>query len=239
MSELVDRAGELLKAVAANGDAIGDRPLTLHWPTIGSAFDRGVLVVGQAVFGWMGNWTAHDARDSATRGQIIANAQNPFPDLDDPMAWIDGHRVRTSPFWSVARQVTDALTPGEAPWFSRLAWANLYPVAPNDIKANPAGALLAAQTRPAAQFLTALIADIEPTVVLIVGGPYAWPFVELLGIETLERANPPLYRVGRHGGRRWIIGMHPGGASRRGWGPTKYSELLISAARTLDGVPRS
>jgi len=237
VSELVDRADELLKAVAASADAIGNRPLTLHWPTIGSAFDRGVLVVGQAVFGWMGNWSAQEARDSAIRGQIIADAQNPFPDLTDPMAWIDGHRVRTSPFWSVARQVTDAVTPGEAPWFSRVAWANLYPVAPNDVKANPAGALLQVQTDPAAQFLSTLIADIEPRFVLVVGGPYVWPFVELLRLETLEHASPPLYRVSRHGGSRWIIGMHPGGASRRGWGPTKYSELLISAARTLDEAP--
>ncbi len=44
--------------------------------------------------------------------------------------------------------VTDVLAPGEQTRFSRLAWANLYPVAPNDIKGNPGGALKAGQTRP-------------------------------------------------------------------------------------------
>ena len=129
---------------------IGDRPLTLHWPTVGAAFDHGVLVVGQAAYGWMNTWTAAEARDRAARTRIIGEARDPFPHLKDPMGWIDGHHARISPFWTVGHRVTDEYAPGDAPWFSRLAWANLYPVAPNDVKSNPSGALLEAQTRAAA-----------------------------------------------------------------------------------------
>ncbi len=232
---LEEHGDELLKAISREADSIGDRPLTMHWPTVGEAFDHGVLVVGQAVYGWMNSWTALDVRDRDTRARIMERARDPFPGLQNPMAWIDGHRVRSSPFWSVARQVTDAVAPGEAPWFSRLAWANLYPVAPNDVKSNPSGPLLEAQTTSAASFLDAAIREIQPRLVLVVGGPYVWPFVEPLGLEVLERTEKPLYLMGRRGGADWIVGMHPAGASRQRWGPARYAELIIATARSVSG----
>ena len=236
VNDLELRGDELLAAISSRSGDIGDRPLTLHWPTVGTAFDHGVLVVGQAVFGWMNSWTTLDARDRDTRARIIAEAKDPFRALSDPMGWIDGHRVRNSPFWRVAHEVTNALAPGDSPWFSRLAWANLYPVAPNDVKGNPGGALLEAQTRPAAAFLDAAIRGIEPRLVLVTGGPYVRPFVEPLGLGVLEPAGKPLYLTGRRGGIDWVVGMHPGGASRRGWGPGRYSELIITTARTIAGA---
>ena len=55
------------------------------------------------------------------------------------MSWIAGHRVENSPSWRTAHEVTDALVPDlHSPWFSRLAWTNLYPIAPGDYKGNPA-----------------------------------------------------------------------------------------------------
>ncbi len=233
MSDLERRGDDLLAAIGAKAGAIGDRTLTMHWPTVGAAFDHGVVVVGQAVFGWMGDWTAIDGCDPAARTRIMAEARDPFDGLRDPMGWIDGHRVRNSPFWSVARQVTDTLAPGDAPWFSRLAWANLYPIAPNDVKGNPGGALLEAQTKPAAVFLDAVIRELRPRLVLVVGGPYVWPFVGPLELGVLDPADKPLYLTGRRKGTNWIVGMHPGGASRRGWGPTDYSELIVRTARSL------
>ncbi len=102
IGELNWRGDELLAAIASHSGEIGDRPLTMHWPTVGAAFDGGVLVVGQAVFGWMNTWTATEAHDPGERAQIIAEAKNPFPHLRDPMSWIDGHHARISPFWTVA-----------------------------------------------------------------------------------------------------------------------------------------
>lgn len=236
VSDLERRGDELLAAISSKAGDIGDRPLTLHWPTVGAAFDHGVLVVGQAVFGWMNTWTPLNVKDPAARAGVIAEAKDPFDDLRDPMGWIDGHRVRTSPFWRVAHDVTDALAPGDAPWFSRLAWANLYPIAPNDVKANPGGTLLEAQTRPAAAFLDAAIREIHPRLILVVGGPYVWPFVQPLGLGVLGPADKPLYLKGRRDGIDWIAGMHPGGASRRGWGPTRYAELIITTARSIAGA---
>jgi hypothetical protein len=221
-------ANELLGSIAARAREIGTRPLTLHWPLVGGRFDRGVLMVGQAVFGWEGNWTAAEAADVATREQIIGDARGVSTDRPDRMNWIDGHRVWNSPFWRVARDVTDAVAPGDGPFYSRLAWANLYPVAPNDVKSNPAGPLLEAQTAPAAKFLDAAIEAIRPGLVLVVGGPYVWPFTEPLRLANLKPAERPLYLEGQRDGVPWIVGQHPGGASRRGYGPRRYAELIVA-----------
>ena len=238
---LEDAADSLLAAIGERADAIGDGPLTLHWPLVGSQFDGGVLVIGQAVYGWYGDWTAPQARDAAYRQHIIHEARDLFDDRPGRMDWIDGHRVWNSPFWRVARDVTDAVAPGPGPFYRRMAWANLYPVAPNETKSNPRGALLEAQTEAAAIFVDATIASLQPRMILVVGGPYIWPFVEPLGLGTLNAAARPLYLAGQRDGIDWVVGMHPGGASRRGWGPSRYAELIVDTARSLrssGGQPR-
>ena len=154
------------------------------------------------------------------------------------MGWIDGHHARISPFWTVGHRVTDEYAPGDAPWFSRLAWANLYPVAPNDVKSNPSGALLEAQTRAAATFIATAVRVIEPRMVLVLGGPYAWAFYDQLELKKLDPADKPLYRVGVREGIPWVVGMHPAGASRRRFGPRDYSEKIIAAARPFVSSPQ-
>ena len=67
------------------------------------------------------------------------------------MRWIAGHRVENSPFWRTVHEVADRLGPDASrPWWSRVAWANLYPIAPNDHKGNPEGVLREDQTFPSA-----------------------------------------------------------------------------------------
>jgi hypothetical protein len=233
-------ADTLLRAVASRAVEIGDRPLTFHWPLVGRDFDHGVLVVGQAVFGWFGDWKANDAADPEKRSSIIFEARELFQDRLDPMDWIDGHRAWNSPFWRVARDVTDAVAPGNGPFYARMAWANLYPIAPNDVKSNPRGALLDAQTQPASAFLDAAIGAIRPRLVLVVGGPYVWPFADLLRLYELAPAGRPLYLAGRRDGVDWIVGQHPGGASRRRWGPQRYARLIADTfAAPISEVARA
>ncbi len=226
---------EILDAVGAAADRIGPGHLTSHWPLVGQHFDHGVLVVGQAVYGWMTDWTAAEAGAPSGRAAIVEDSRQVFADRADPMSWIEGHRVHNSPFWRTAHEVTDALAPGEGPWFSRVAWGNLYPVAPNDYKGNPDGALREVQTRPAARFLDALVDALDPRLVLVVAGPFIWPFVPPLGLDELERAQSPFTFVGRRRGRPWICGMHPGGAQRRGWPARKYAALIVDQATRLLG----
>ncbi len=228
----VDR---LLASIGDRAHDIGERRLTLHWPLVGSRFDAGVLVIGQAVYGWFGDWTAGAARDPERRAQVIDDAANLFSDRPDRMDWVQGHRVWNSPFWRVACEVTDTVAPGEGEFFSRLAWANLYPVAPNDIKSNPGGALLEAQTNASPTVLDAVIDVLQPRVVLVAGGPYVWAFDTPLGLGVLESRARPIYRAGWRNGRIWILGMHPGGASRRGFGPTRYASRISAEIASLAG----
>ena len=124
------------------GSWAGTNHLTSHWPLVGRHFDHGVLVVGQAVYGWIPAWTAPEAGSPEGRAQILADTKATFADREDHMSWIAGHRVENSPFWRTGHEVADALSPDPSlPWYSRIAWANLYLIAPNDHKGNPEGAL--------------------------------------------------------------------------------------------------
>jgi hypothetical protein len=236
LAEAYDR---LLAAVGGAASAVGDGRLTSHWPLVGRHFDHGVLVVGQAVYGWLPDWTALDAGSAAGRSAILEDTKASFADLDDPMSWIAGHRVENSPFWRTAHEVTDALVPDPgSPWFSRVAWANLYPIAPGAYKGNPEWTLRQVQTALAAGFLSAVVDALSPRLVLALAGPFIWPFVEPLGLGVLARAVPPFTLVGTRGaGVPWICAMHPGGAQRRGWPARRYAEMIIAEAATL-GVER-
>jgi len=148
----------------------------------------------------------------------ITLQRSPDSELDDPMSWIAGHRVENSPFWRTAHEVTDALVPDrESPWFSRVAWTNLCPIAPGAYKGNPEGSLRQVQTAAAAELLGVTVDALRPRLVLVLAGPFIWSFLEPLGLGSLTRSDAPFTLVGkRRDGVPWICGMHPGGAQRRG-----------------------
>ena len=233
--QVSDAYDRLLASVGRVAPEVGNGRLTSHWPIVGKRFDHGVLVVGQAVYGWLPDWTALDATSAAGRSAILEDTKASFADLDDPMSWIAGHRVENSPFWRTAHEVTDALVPDPVnPWFSRVAWANLYPIAPGAYKGNPEGTLRQVQTTAAAEFLSTVVDALVPRLVLVLAGPFIWSFVEPLGLGGLARAAPPFTLVGRlREGVPWICGMHPGGAQRRGWPARRYAELIIAEAAKL------
>ena len=97
---------------------VGNGRLTSHWPLVGRNFDHGVLVVGQAVYGWIPDWTATDATTAAGRMAILDDTKATFSDLDDPMSWIGGHRVENSPFWRTVH--------GSPTWSARAGPAGPY-----------------------------------------------------------------------------------------------------------------
>jgi hypothetical protein len=75
----------------------------------------------------------------------------------------------------------------------------------------------------------------DPGLVLVVAGPFIWPFAGPLGLADLARAEAPFTFIGRRQGRPWICGMHPGGAQRRGWPARTYALLIVAQARGLGG----
>ena len=73
---------------------IGDRPVVTPWPHIGSAY-QGLVVVGQAVYGWGDDFPAAHFQTQAGRDEGVA-AFRARVDQPDPLSWIDTSPVRNS-----------------------------------------------------------------------------------------------------------------------------------------------
>lgn len=70
-------------------------------------------------------------------------------------------------------------------------------------------------------------------------GPFWWPAADGAGLADLVEQPRPLMRAGRSGGRTWVIGWHPNGASHRGYGPSAYCDLIAGAVAQAEGVTRT
>ena len=221
---------ELLRSVAARGSEIGER-VTSHWPIFGRASKNGVLLVGQAVFGWVNDWDVAQAATPEGRRAILDETKTAMTNRDDHMDWVATNPYRTSPWWRAACHVVDQLTPGPEPWYSRLGWANLYPVAPGERKANPGGPLKEAQDPHVGRLLQAIVEAADPCVVVALVGPFWWPCTAIPELAALGEVARPLMRVGSVGGRPWVVGWHPGGAQRRHYSPEPYAKLIAAAVR--------
>jgi hypothetical protein len=222
---------QLLASVAKAAPLDWTGCVVAHWPHVGSAYD-GVVILGQALYGWPDDFDPHSFQDVSKRVDALDVIRGRNTDRDEPMDWIANHPVRRSPFWTVARLVTEALAASsDQPWFSRLAWANLYPVAPE--RGNPEGWLREAQNSHVGSLIETLMELLEARVVVALVGPYWWPAGSLLAFDILEARDRPLSRSGLIDGRAWVVGWHPGGASRRGYGPTAYAEIVVREARRL------
>lgn len=218
----------LLGSIGDRGDDIGERPVVTHWPHVGSAY-RGLVIVGQAVYGWADDCRAADLRDPAKRAAMIDSIQSRV-DKPEPLDWIDTHRVRTSPFWRAVRRFVEALEPDiDAPWFARFAWVNLYPSAPEDPPGNPGGPLKEAQDPHVGVLLRDVTDMLDARRVIAVVGPYWWPAAGPAGLADLPEQPRPLLRAGRSAGRTWVIGWHPNGASHRRFGPEAYTKIIVDA----------
>jgi hypothetical protein len=225
----------LLDSIGSRADDIGDRPVVLHWPHVGSAY-RGLVIVGQALYGWPDDFRATQFSTATGRAEAIRIARQRNRDRAEPLDWIATHSVRNSPFWTVARLLADEFESGDTPWFGKVAWVNLYPAAPEDPPGNPGGLLREAQDPQIGELLRANVEMLEAHTVVALVGPYWWPTGSAAPFGQLAELPRPLLRTGKIDGRTWVVGWHPGGASRRGFGPSRYAEILSAA---IEGVRAS
>jgi len=71
MQRLREAHDEVLQAVAAARDRLGERKLTTFFPMRGSTAADELMVVGRAVNGWGNPWIASDALTKDRRAEII------------------------------------------------------------------------------------------------------------------------------------------------------------------------
>jgi len=223
----------LLAAIGDRSDEIGERPVVTHWPHVGSAY-QGLVIVGQAVYGWADDCRARELRSPDFRTTMIASIQSRV-DKPEPLDWIESHRVRSSPFWRSVRRFVDALDPRtDAPWYAKFAWVNLYPSAPEEPPGNPGGALLEAQVPLVGGLLRSVTDALVATRAIALVGPYWWAAAPGAGLANLAERNRPLLRAGRADGTTWVVGWHPNGASHRGFGPAAYTQIVAEAVESLE-----
>lgn len=227
----------LLASIGDRAAEIGDRPVVTHWPHVGSAY-RGLVIGGQAVYGWPDDAKVAAFRDPAERAAMIATIRSRV-DKPEPLDWIASHAVRTSPFWRAVRRFVEALEPDiDAPWYARFAWVNLYPSAPEDPPGNPGGALKEAQDPHVGPLLRAVTDWLDAKRVIATVGPSWWPAANSAGLGDLPEQPRPLLRAGRSDGRTWVVGWHPNGASHRGYGPAAYCDLIVDAVVRAESESR-
>lgn len=223
---------KVLAGIGDRADEIDDRPVVLHWPHVGSAYN-GLVIVGQALYGWPDDFRAATFRTAEGRAEAIRVAQARNRDRVDPLDWIASSPARSSPFWTTARLVADVLEPDpKVPWYGRIAWVNLYPAAPENPPGNPGGALREAQDPLVGELLRETVAALQARTVIALVGPFWWPTGAAPAFAALAEQPRPLLRAGVVDGRTWLVGWHPGGASRRGFGPSRYAEILVAASQS-------
>ena len=228
------RCEEILAAIGDRAAEIQPRPLVNHWPHVGSAY-RGLLIVGQALRGWSGEWQAPEAQTPAGRERILESSIHASTESTEPLWWVPSHRrVRNSPFWTFSRHLVEAIEPGPEPWYARYAWANLYPVAPEQPPGNPTGVLKVAQDPHVGPLLLAMATMLDARHVVVIAGPTYWYHARRTGdLWTLSGREKPLTWQGTAYGRRWVVGYHPKWASYQGWGAPRYAQLVAEACRSM------
>ena len=221
----------LLASIGDRAADIGTRPVVTHWPHVGSAY-QGLVIVGQAVFGWADDCQAIDLQSSANRTALIDSIRNRV-DKPEPLDWIATHARRSTPFWKMTRLVVETLEPDiDAPWYARFAWVNLYPSAPEDPPDNPRGALEEAQRLHVGGLLRAVTDVLDARRVVAVVGPYWRSAAGSAGLADLPEQPRPLLAAGRpeRHGRGSLAGIRTAPATdtsaRR---PTPKSSLTLFA----------
>ncbi|HEX2766787.1 MAG TPA: hypothetical protein VHR55_09165 [Candidatus Limnocylindria bacterium] len=239
----------LLADVGERADEIGPRPIASMWPHVGSAYrPGGVFILGQALDGWdpdecSARWHASEARNADGRERIIHGTRAWHADAPEPIAPVlEVGKRRGSTFWLFSHALVDRLVPdGSLPWYGRYAWGNLYPLGHDRPKSYPTGALKEAQDEHVADLLMAQVEMLDPAVVVLVCGPWYWWSArnKPAELEALTPADRPLLATGVIEGRSWVVGLHPGGASRSTrTGPYAYAELIAETVQQSSIPPR-
>lgn len=218
----------LLASIGDRAPDIGERRLVTHAPHVGSGY-RGLVILGQALSGWADVWSASVLATPGGRREVIAATFARNADAAEPMEWLLSSGRLGTPWWKAARLLAEALEPDSpAPWHGRFAWVNLYPAAPIAPDENPRGPLREAQDPHVVPLLLAELEALEARTVVALVGREWWPAGTHPAFAHLEERPRPFTRSGRAAGCRWVVGWHPGGASRRRMGPHVYVPMVLA-----------
>ena len=183
---------------AAVGDMGGLSHFTAMAGTLYRSQETRLMVIGRATNGWK-------QLDTSSAAAFSREAEAAFG--SPGFSWVSGdggdlrsardvlYRLSRSPFWRVARRLLAALgEDASGRWGERIAWSNLYKIAPLG-GGNPSNALCRAQIGPCRAILAEEIRRFEPTHIFM---PVGWNWFESDGRYDFSRL---FGGVRRSGGR--------------------------------------
>ena len=175
-----------------------------HWPMHTQKYTGRLLVVGQALNGWMVMATTCSLADEVVRADTLARTRSTSESSNAwdwmwPAPW-------GRPFWRIAQLAMDSMNLE----LEQIAWSNLAKISPARGK-NPKGALLSEQHVQGGQLLKKELSELDPATVLILSARgYLDPFLDGAGIRPdWAGREGALHFDGQVEGRRWVVVSHP------------------------------
>lgn len=234
-SEYEDQYDAVLQKVASLEDETPE--LCAFWPAIGNEYEpgMGVLAIGRAVNGWGSTrFQAPDLASEERRGEVMEKARQYRSDLKWPAEreGAEGYNTRRSQFWMVLKALQERLrVPSQRSWSERLAWSNLYKVAPKS-QTNPSGRLKTIQREQAGvDLLAEEIRQLQPRVAVFLTGPgWAGHFTDRMDIAWKGPEREGLaVRAGRLRDIPVVISRHPQGKRLDRW-VEETSDLIAAVS---------
>lgn len=223
---------KILDVIGQNHDQIPDQKLTGFLPMIGRNYSGELMVVGRAVNGWdVGFMPADIATASDAYAETVYKSV--VKDGGCPMDWVsacwgatEGYNTKKSAFWRTIKSVTEQLriaADDDDAWPSKLAWSNLYKVAPAD-GGNPGAALSRLQLQGCIDLMRLEIETHKPNrLVFLTGLDWAFPFIDALGFSSqkisgqsyVQSFGKAKFENGHQ--LRFVVAAHPQGKSEFTW----------------------
>lgn len=141
---------------------------------LGSEYNNNLMIVGRAVNGWYNEFDL-DTLEPDRMVSLLFDNQNK---TTCPLKWVldswgntEGYNTKSSAFWRVTRRLSIELnnTALESDWANKIAWSNLYKVAPST-SGNPSDKLCDYQFAGCSNLLLAEIEEYQPKVVVFFTG---------------------------------------------------------------------
>lgn len=166
--------------------------LVTHFPIQGDRYDEQsnrLLLVGRSLNGWgcedeysgAFQYAKAPVRDDYTEKACHALfAKHRYGFIEENQIKHHYDTIAKSAFWRTAKLISSEIVGfplDEKYWYERIAWANLFPVAPSE-GGNPSDHLISAQRQVAKKLLNQTIAVFKPTHILFVTGWNRWMYYE-------------------------------------------------------------
>ncbi len=137
--------------------------------------NSGLLFVGKAVNGWTKIDTNIDSLfDKKTNNRIF--------DRNDQIEWVhnnwgnkDGYNTKRSAFWRLIVKVAETYYSDN--WYKKIAWSNLYKIAPEN-GGNPSNKIKDSQREICIKLLKEEIKVLAPEYVIMLASGWEAPFIE-------------------------------------------------------------